>query len=160
MPFAHSAPPTEADSEFARKALQQIDAALMKSGVRAAKAVQVAKHRIQLTSESLAQAESVELPASVLKLLQEILAQVANGNAVTIVPIHAEFTTNEAADYLNVSRPFLVSLLNQGKIPFRMVGTHRRIRFESLAEYKRRDDIERTKLVDELANDAQLDGLY
>lgn len=115
---------------------------------------------MRLKPEGSRRAESIELPEGVVTLLQEILAQVANGNAVTIVPIHAELTTNEAAAYLNVSRPFLVSLLDEKKIPFRLVGTHRRIRFEDLDTFKQRDDRDRAKIADQLAADAQADDLY
>src|SRR4029078_2067117 len=66
--------------------------------------------------------EVISIPTGALKLLMTILSQMAKGNAITLMPVHAELTTQEAADLLNVSRPFLVNLLEQGKIPFRKIG--------------------------------------
>lgn len=103
--------------------------------------------------------KSVTVPRKAFELFLEILGHMANGNAVTIVPVHAELTTQEAADILNVSRPYFVELLDSKKIPFRKVGTHRRIRFDDLMEYKQKDDLERRAIADELTAEAQRLGL-
>ena len=101
------------------------------------------------------QKQDVVIPATTFHLLVDILSQMAQGNAVSIVPIHSELTTQEAADILNVSRPFLIKLIESKEIPCRKVGRHRRIRFSDLMEYKQRTDSQRSKALDELAAQAQ-----
>lgn len=101
------------------------------------------------------QGKQIIIPASALRLLVDILAQMAKGNAITLIPVHAELTTQEAADMLNVSRPYLVELLEQGKIPFRKVGTRRRIYAKDVMKYKDHIDKERLKALEELSEQAQ-----
>lgn len=104
-------------------------------------------------------AETIEVPASALRLLMQILNHMAEGSAVTLVPVHYELTTQQAADLLSVSRPFLISLLEEGKIPFHRVGTRRKIRFQDLMAYKAQSHEESLRALGELASQAQEAGM-
>ena len=93
----------------------------------------------------------LNLPKSVVHLLITVLSHMAEGNAVTLMPVHAELTTQQAAELLGVSRPFLIGLLEKREIPHHMVGTHRRVFFQDLKRYMERIREERSHALDELA---------
>lgn len=115
---------------------------------------QAETQHIEIVDEQ-GETHSVCVPVSALRLLIDVLTELGEGNAVTIMPIHAELTTQEAADVLNVSRPFLVQLLERGDIPFHKIGTHRRVRYRDVLSYKQQIDAERHKVLDALAEQAQ-----
>jgi excisionase family DNA binding protein len=101
------------------------------------------------------QAHQVDLPTSALRLLVEILSELAAGNAVKVVPVHAELTTQEAADLLNVSRPHLIKLLEEGALAFHRTGKHRRVRFADIMQFKARRDAASEQAMKELTRQAQ-----
>ncbi len=143
--FAGTVTPTEADSQLARESSRSL-----------ARFLAIGRSSVQVRiQQDDRRGEPVTIPTSALRLLADILTEMAKGNAVTVIPVQAELTTQQAADVLNVSRPFLVGLLQDGKIPFRKVGTHRRVLLHDLMEYKRQIDGERVKALEELAAQAQ-----
>jgi excisionase family DNA binding protein len=135
--------PSREDAELARI-----------SGQRLAPLVR-AKRRLTMSVRDAGRDMVIELPAGAVELLLGILEDMAAGRAVAIVPRDAELTTQEAADILNVSRPFIVQLLREGKLPYRKVGTHRRIRLEDVTAFKAAIDQDRRRVLDELVIQAQ-----
>jgi len=103
---------------------------------------------------------TIELPTSALTMLLDVLGELAVGNAIQIVPVHAELTTQEAANLLNVSRPHMVKLLEEGKLPFHKTGRHRRVLFADLMEYKNKREHESLDAMQALADQAQKTGMY
>jgi excisionase family DNA binding protein len=130
--------PSESDSLLAKETSRVLATRLRKKGPME---LRLADHP----------SEKLELPPQAVQLLMRILEEMARGNSVTLIPVHAELTTQEAADMLNISRPSLIGLLKEGKIEYRLVGTHRRVRFESLMAYKRQLETQRRAALKELA---------
>lgn len=144
----HSSPsplPSESEREIARASSRDLAVALSS----------LTETRQFDFRDDHGQLRSVTLPATALKLLIEVLTEIGQGNAVSIIPIHAELTTQEAADLLNVSRPYLVGLLEKGEIPFRKVNTHRRVLYQDVIAYRERIDTDRRQALEELAAQAQ-----
>ena len=135
--------PTEEDSRIAAES----------SRVLASAAVREREMRVQLEN-----GQTLVLPQGAARLLSHLLTEMGRGNAVTLIPVHAELTTQEAADYLNVSRPFLIRLLEEGRIKFHKVGTHRRVQFADLAAFKARSEEESEKSLAKLAAQGQKMG--
>lgn len=144
MPVIEYGPITASENE--QPTLRKIDRALENSN----------RGALLISSDG----EQIQLPLSLFLILKRIVPHLTHGRAVTIVPINKEVTTQEAADILNVSRPYLVKLLEQGDIPFIKVGVHRRISLDDLMEYKERRDAERDKALAELTQLSQDLGLY
>jgi len=94
--------------------------------------------------------ETIELPDSAYRLLKAVIYQLARDNAVSIVPVHKQLTTQQAADLLNISRPYLVRLLEGGEIPYERVGSHRRLKFGDVMAYRRRRAKAEEAALDEL----------
>jgi excisionase family DNA binding protein len=103
--------------------------------------------------------EGVIVPTSAVRLFLHLLVEMSHGNAVTLIPTHTELTTQQAADLLNVSRPYVEKLLDEGKIPSRLIGKYRRVRFDDLMAFKRKDDEARSEILNQLAQEAQELGL-
>lgn len=104
--------------------------------------------------------DGVPIPSSLRRVLVAAARQLAEGNGVSIMAVTAEVTTQQAADVLNVSRPFVIGLLDKGEIPFHKVGTHRRVQLRDLLAYRRRRDAARRAVIDRLASEAQELGIY
>jgi len=149
---AERAPVFPPVDEEQRTQLHQLRAALQQNG-----APRDESARAKLVSR---EGEELELPESVYALLVRIVGEMDQGNGVTILPVHAVLTTQQAAELLNVSRPYLVGLLKNGEMPFYEVGRHRRIRVKDLLEYKERRDSSRRRLLRRMTREAQEAGLY
>jgi excisionase family DNA binding protein len=103
--------------------------------------------------------DELVLPGDIMSLLLNVLTQVSQGNAISLMPMHQEISTQQAADLLSVSRPHLVKLLEQGNIPFRKVGSHRRVKLTDVMDYRGTVDKERNKTLDELSQLSQDMGM-
>jgi excisionase family DNA binding protein len=134
--------PTESDSELAKTASRTL-----------------ARAKGQSVKVTLDDGKELELPKAITELLVRVLTELSSGNMVSIMPVHAELTTQEAANHLNVSRPFLIKLLESGQLPFHKVGSHRRVKYEDLKAFMAKQERIREAAMQELADEAQALGL-
>jgi excisionase family DNA binding protein len=134
-------PPSEEEKKIAAESSRLL-AAIIGSGKEA---------RIRVVDGE----EEITVPVSAMRMLVTILAHMAEGEAMTLVPQDAELTTQQAADFLNVSRPYFVKLLEEGKLDFHKVGSHRRVYFRDLIAFKEEAMNERREALDELSKQAQ-----
>ncbi len=104
--------------------------------------------------------QPLHVPASVLHALARIVHELARGNAVTVMPVHAELTTQQAASLLHISRPSLIKLLDAGEMPYHYAGTHRRVHVEDVIAYKERRGRAQKAALDAMLQDAQALGIY
>jgi excisionase family DNA binding protein len=142
--LAHRQPPPSAqEAALARSSGQSLSRLIRKNRL------------LTLKVTDTDQEQPIELPPGAVLLLMDILEAMAAGRGVTIIPENAELTTVQAADVLNVSRPFLIKLLEEKAMPCRKVGAHRRIRMEDVMAYKARIDAERETVLDQLVAEAQ-----
>lgn len=104
--------------------------------------------------------EEYLIPESVYSVLRQVIHMMASGQTISLMPHDCEMTTQEAADVLKVSRPFLIKLVENGEIPYTKVGSHRRIRLQDLMTYKEQRDLKRSKLLDKLIQLSEDEGFY
>jgi excisionase family DNA binding protein len=140
--------PTDADSALAKESCRRLAAHLDDAD------------GLRLELKTGTASEELVLPRSALRLLLRLLTEMGQGNAVALTPIRAELTTQQASDLLNVSRPHLVKLLDEGAIPSRKVGTHRRVQLQDLLAYKRDFLAKRHAALDELQAVSQELDMY
>lgn len=131
--------------------LSEAEASIAKKTSRVLASNMDGEEPVQLRVIGSSARDTIQLPASAVRMLIRILDEMARGNTVALLPVHAELTTQEAANLLNISRPSLILLLDQGEIEYRRVGRHRRVKSEALMAYKRRVDVQRRAVLAELA---------
>ncbi|WP_088243276.1 helix-turn-helix domain-containing protein [Calothrix rhizosoleniae] len=107
-----------------------------------------------------ANGQQIPIPEPVYQVLREVVHAMALGKAISIVPQNREMTTQEAADFLNVSRPYLIKLLKQGEIDYIKVGSHRRVNFQDVMEYKEQRNLKRREGMKEMTQFLQEEGFY
>ena len=143
--------PTEAEVRLAKESIRRLNSMLVDLNVPEEEGGESPTARTMIHVPGQSDSITLELSISTLRRLAEILAETAQGNAVSLTAIHEELTSTEAADLLNVSRPYLCKLLDNKEIPHHKVGRNRRVRLDDLMEYKRRIDEARHAVLDELA---------
>jgi len=128
---------TETEAAIARKAAERLQS--------------VAEAQQDITIHIEGSKIAVPLPARAVELMFTVLTAMANGQPISVIPQQAELSTKQAADFLNVSRPFVVKLIDEGKLPARKVNRHRRIKFADLVEFEKQSQVERGQALAEMA---------
>lgn len=140
---AYPLPPTEEEAKLAEESSQIL-----------ARYTDAEKPQIIIQTDEI-HTQAIAIPEYAFLMLVEILEQMAQGNTVSLVSLPAELTTQEAANILEVSHPYLVELLESGEIPSQTVETKRQVRYEDVLHYKNQIDEKRRQTLDELVADAQ-----
>ena len=148
--------PTEAESQMAQESNRRLE-----SLVREIESVESSSKsaEVEVRIQGRGMDQPLKVPVSVLRVLSAVLEEMAQGHAVVVTPVREELTTQEAAELLNVSRPFVCKLLDEGAIPHRKVGRHRRVLRADLLDYRRQTTAVREAVLDELTAQAQELGM-
>jgi excisionase family DNA binding protein len=132
----------------------EAEAVIARTAAEKLKAVAEAKQDIRVVVQD-SPSVVVPLPARAVELIFRLLEAMGERVPISVIPHEAELTTQQAADYLNVSRPYLIALLDKGEIDHRMVGRHRRVRFAALLDYERKSRLRRKAAIEEMAAEAR-----
>jgi excisionase family DNA binding protein len=149
--MAEISEPTAEDIAAARDAARQL--------MKVSPASKMVRFRME-PKDAAPASEPIDIPRGVFNVIIDLLVQVGNGNAVQLVPVHSELTTQQAADLLNVSRPHLIKLLNSGELEHRMVGTHRKLLAKNVLIYRDKSTEHRRKALRELVALDEEIGVY
>lgn len=143
--------PTDTDTQLARVSRDALAPLLGEKGISRA--------HIHFSTESDNEADII-LPLSAVHLLFQALQEMAKGNTVTLLPVDTELTTQQAAEMMRVSRPSLIKMLDDNKLPYRKIGAHRRVRYEDVALYLKTERARRAEVMRELMAETERLGLY
>lgn len=147
----HATKPTRSEQEAARRSLPALEESLKSLSK---------KDTTEIEIEIEETAQKIIVPTMALQLLSRILKDLGEGRPVQIVPIAAEMTTQAAAELLGCSRPHVVKLLEQGRIPFTKIGKHRRVRYEDVMKYRKAMKEAQRQLLKDMMRDDEEAGLY
>jgi excisionase family DNA binding protein len=143
--------PSDQDTRIARESSEALASLLQENGTGAA--------RIRFSTEGHPEAE-IALPFSAVRILFSALQEMAKGHSVTLLPVNTELTTQQAAELMRISRPSLIKMLDEKKLPYRKVGAHRRVRYEDVLTYLERERARRKQVMEELVAETERLGLY
>lgn len=143
--------PTQRDTQVARVSSEALAPLLQLNGDN--------DISIQICSEGR-KATEITLPQSAVRILVSALREMAKGHSVTLLPVDTELTTQKAAELMRVSRPSLIKMLDEKKLPYRKVGAHRRVRCEDVLQYLEMERARRKKVMEELVAETESLGLY